>query len=425
MTPSERPKPRYDPFELLSEEELAKSLGQDTSNGKAPSKVDHLVADRWAREEADKVFAKQKREAGDPLEREIAEELMALELEDGPPDHTHIWYDEEGILSLDPVAWVVKDSVQDLGVTVIYGESGIGKTFVLLGFTKAVSRGKRWQDHRTVRGAVLFYESEGLQQLEARLNAFNSRYGWVGAESAPIRFVAEPVDLTTPKGIAAVVRTGRQLDALAQEQGDRLRLVVIDPLIENMSGDENTEGMDSLSRALRVIAKKLNCAVLAGHHSNASGERERGNAKLRARVLAMMRMERLPEGLVGLKVEKQRNGPKWAMELVPTPEGDSIVLEYGDQMTAEEYDKRRDDRLEAAKEAKRERRATTKTAKGGGLLLEVVRQQPGLARDALLNKCLGKGVGKPALGEALDQLIDSDKIRTEDGPRNATFHYPV
>lgn len=221
---------------------------------------------------------------------------MAMALDGGPPDHTDVWYDEEGVLNLARVAWVVVQFIQDLGVTVIYGESGIGKTFLLLGFTKAVSRGKRWQGHDSERGAVLFYESEGLHQLRDRLTAFNSKYGWVGAEAAPVRFVSEPVDLTTAKGIASVVRTGRQLDALAQEKGDRLRLVVIDPLIENMSGDENTEGMEALSRGLRIISKMLDCAVLAGHHSNASGERERGNAKLRARVLAMMRMERLSEG---------------------------------------------------------------------------------------------------------------------------------
>jgi hypothetical protein len=394
-------------------------------NGKAPSKVDRLVAERWAREEADKVFTKQKRETSDPLEREIAESLMALAKEDGPSDHTGVWFDEQGVLNLPPVDWVVEGYLQDGGVTVIYGESGIGKTFVLLGFAKAVSRGKRWQAHSSVRGAVLFYESEGLQQLEDRLVAFNSRYGWVGKSAAPVRFVSEAVDLTSPKGLAAVIRTGRQLDALAQEQCDRLRLVVVDPLIENMSGDENSEGMDALSRGLRIIGAKLNCAVLVGHHSNASGERERGNAKLRARVLGMMRMERLPDGLIGLLAEKQRNGPRLAMELVPTEVGQSIVLEYGDQMSAEEYLRRREERIEAAKEAKRERRATSKSVKGGALLEEAIGEEPGLARDALLNKCLAKGVGKPALGEALDRLIEAGKVRVEEGARNAQLHYPA
>lgn len=113
------------------------------------------------------------------------------------------------------------------------------------------------------------------------------------------------------------------------------------------------------------------------------------------------------------------------MELVPTEEGDSIVLEYGDQMSAEEYVRRREERTEAAKEAKRERKASTKSEKGGSLLLEAVAREPGLARDALLNKCLGQGVGKPALGVALDRLVEGKQVRTEDGPRNAKFHYPA
>jgi len=403
--------------------ELYRQGYRGTSNANEDKRVQMEVGNLRVRERAKQEFAADKRAAADPLEREVAEALMTMTDDDSPVNHVDGWLDEVSIMSLPPVDWLVKGLVQNGGVTVLWGEPGIGKTFVLLGIAKAVSKGKRWQNHATQRGAVLFYESEGLQQFQNRINAFNSRYRWELGESALLKFVPEAVDLTTAKNIAAVIRTGREANRLAQESGDRVRLVVIDPLIENMSGDENNEGMEALSRALRIIAMKLDCAVLAGHHSNASGERERGNSKLRARVLAMMRMERLPDGLVGLVVEKQRNGPRIAMELVPTPHGDSIVLEYQQEMTAEQYALQKTDRQEAAKDAKQARKTGAKTDKAQRLLLDRIELEPGLARDRLLMKCIKQGIGKPALGLALDELIDTGRVRVEEGPRNAQLHH--
>lgn len=385
-------------------------------------RVQKEVDNLRVRDRASRQFQAEKRSTTDQLESRIADALMTLEADDAPADHTEGWMDETGIMALPPVDWVVKEVVQDGGATVIWGEPGIGKTFILLGLAKAVSRGKRWQNHPTQRGAVLFYESEGLQQFQDRISAFNSKYRWALGDSASLRFVAEPVDLTSIKGIAAVVRTGHRLNEDVEPE-DRLRLVVIDPLIENMSGDENNEGMEALSRALRIIANELNCAVLAGHHSNASGERERGNAKLRARVLAMAKMERLADGMVGFVVEKQRNGRRIAIELLPTEHEGSLVLEWIEEMAAEDYSRRREERKEAAKEARQAGKSAVKDEKAEGILRDVLIVRPGIAKDALLNECLGKGIGKPALGRALDRMTADGVVRVEEGLRNAQLHH--
>ena len=41
--------------------------------------------------------------------------------------------------------------------------------------------------------------------------------------------------------------------------------------------------------------------------------------------------------MIGFVEEKQRNGPKLAWELVPCEVGESLVLEWADRMTKEEY----------------------------------------------------------------------------------------
>jgi len=406
--------------------ELEGFIGQPNGSkpfDRAAAELARQVQSLKMKGEAKRQFEVEQLEGMDPLEREIAAALMTLVGDDAPLDHEDVWLDEAAIMTLPPIDWLIDGVIQSGGVTVVYGEPGVRKTFILQGAAKAVSRGKRWQNHKTKRGAVLFYETEGLQQLQPRLDAFNSRYGWNPGDGAPFKYVPEPVDLTTPKGIAALIRTGQKVDTLAQKSGDRLRLVVIDPLIENMSGDENNEGMEALSRGLRIIAKKLDCAVLCGHHSNASGERERGSAKLSARVLAMIRLENLPDGAVGLVVEKQRNGPKIAIELVPTVHGDSIVLEWVQEMTAEEYARQGEQRRSAAKEKKQARKTADDSKKGEAILLAAIEKSPGLARDRLLNNCLGEGVGKAALGAALDKLITDGVVREEDGARNARLHY--
>ncbi len=359
----------------------------------------------------------------EPDDLRAAIEAEFLVNADDAEDHFAHLLDDEQIAALPPVEYVIDGWLPAGQYSVVYGEPGIGKTLALLGMTRAVRRGTRWQDNKTRQGATIFYQGEGLAQLRDRIAAWDDQYPLRPDQSMqPGRTTDLVLDLTKVEGVVAVARTVRRLES-AEEC--RVRLLVIDPLVEYMTGEENGEGMALASLGLRALAKVLGCAVVVGHHSNASGERERGAAFLRMRAGAFIRMERLDEAgqRVGVMQQKQRNGDKQALVLNLVAAGRSVVLEWQDALLAQDYIAQKESAARKEREAAKEQQAASKRSDAEKLLLHAVGEQPGVARNALLTSVLGRGCGKPALEDALTALMKAGRVRTEAGPRDAQMHY--
>src|SRR5262245_6499250 len=114
--------------------------------------------------EADKVLAAVKREF-----------LAAAEAADAH-DHMADLVSDKGVAKLPPLEWVIEGWVPIGTYTVLYGPPGVGKTFALLGMTRAVRRGTRWQNQATRRGLTLYYQGEGVRQFKDRIDAWDERY---------------------------------------------------------------------------------------------------------------------------------------------------------------------------------------------------------------------------------------------------------
>lgn len=345
-----------------------------------------------------------------------AEFLVDLE---SSRDHLDDLLDDEGIAALPPVEYIVDDWVPRGGYSVLYGEPGVGKTFALMGMARAVRRGTRWQDNATRQGCVVFYQGEGLAQFQDRIAAWEARYPLrADQRMAAWGTTDRVVDLTTPEGVAAVICT---VQGFGRRHDEPVALVVIDPLVEFMTGEENGDGMERVSRGLRALAKVLDVGVVVGHHTNASGERERGTAHLRMRAGAFVRMEKVDEAgtAIGVMQQKQRNGEKQALVLEMRSSERSVVLEWTEAMVAQDYIAKK----EGAKRRAKDDGAASKRREAEALLLAAVTDCPGISKTPLLKACLGEGVGKPALEETLAGLILIGRLRVEKGARDAQKHY--
>lgn len=329
------------------------------------------------------------------------------------PDHYEELRTDADLGALPSISYAVRDWFPTGGYSVLYGEPGIGKTLALLDIARSIATGLPWHTNTTAQGAVVMYQGEGLAQLPARNAAWNAAHDRAPDLDLPVRYTDEIVDLGKPEGLAAVVRTVRRV---AEAEQQPVRAVIFDPLVEYMSGDENGEGMRDVSLGLRVLAQMLDCAVIVGHHTNASGQRERGAAFLRMRAQAFVRMERLSGGGVGVVQQKQRNGERLALRLDLEPEGESVVFATAQVLSAEDYEARHESADASERHAQRARHAEE-------LLLNAIREEPGITRDRLIKECKGNGIGSGALTEVLAALIASGKVRTESGPRGAFMHY--
>lgn len=369
-----------------------------------------------ARDRAKELYERVKDADADYVLRAVRAEFLVRP--ETQPDHLADLLTDDDIRSLPPVEWVVEGWVPRGTYTVIYGPPGVGKTLALLGMTRAVRRGTRWQDHRTDTGATVYYQGEGMAQFRDRIEAWDEQYPLRKDQSMnPGLHSERVVDLTKPEGVAAIIRTVRGVEDSTKT---KVRLLVIDPLVEFMTGEENGEGMELVSRGLRALAKLLDVGVVVGHHSNASGERERGAAFLRMRAGAVVRMEINDDTeSIGLVQQKQRNGEPVAMVVEMVSVAESVVLEYQNNASSLDvatYSAAQGHRKSEAKnEAKNEALRTDQKK-----VINALRE----AATPLTTNKLGQatGLNTRRLNAVVTPLIRDRIVVTTDGSNKAVLH---
>lgn len=328
------------------------------------------------------------------------------------------------ILAMEPPRYVIEGWLPVGFFSDFFGEPGSKKTFVINDQLRHIRAGKPWHGHAVTRGATLLFEGEGLEQLQNRIIAWDEYHE--NPDLAPGGAVSAPVDMTTPEGVARVARTVRDFE---KAHCERVVCVGFDPVVEYMNGEENGEGMELVTRGFRALARYLDIAVVLGAHTNAAGERARGGDQLRMRSGAHVRVEALKDDRVGLVQEKQKNGERRALQLLPVSFGPSLVLEKIAAMSASEYyaEKSNADFQERATHKLRasQSSAAVKHTAADQMLIDHVRDNPGIGKGRLADACVGQGVGKPTHESRIAALLADGTFRIErDGTAtNAPSHY--
>lgn len=178
--------------------------------------------------------------------------------------------------------WTV-DGVLD-GVGVLYGEPGVGKTFVACSIAASVASGRPWLGHRTHAGPVVYIAGEGGQEtvsyrLQAAFDAIQC-CSWeredirVYVEGPGLNLVAGPELLMAQIGIEVIPE-----------------LIIVDTLSRAFLGDENKqEDMGRFVRSLDALRERYKCSVLVVHHTNKGGT-IRGSSVLGGAVDVQLRLE--------------------------------------------------------------------------------------------------------------------------------------
>ena len=172
------------------------------------------------------------------------------------------------------------DGLLDHGaMTVVYGDSNQGKTFIVLDMGFAIARGAPWMGKDTEQGGVIYVAAEGGGNIRKRFKALRQHYG---ARGVPLALVPCPVDLG---GNGVDVQP--LLDLVGQATADvgAVALLVIDTLSRAMAGgNENApEDMTAFVRNVDRIRNAVHCHVIVVHHSGKNkANGARGHSSLRA-----------------------------------------------------------------------------------------------------------------------------------------------
>jgi KaiC/GvpD/RAD55 family RecA-like ATPase len=165
-------------------------------------------------------------------------------------------------------------------LAVLYGESGSGKTFVMLDMAFHIATGRPWQGREVAQGPVLYIAAEGGRGILKRLAALKTHYG---VEDAPLDVVPCPVNMLSNKAdIQAVTALARECET---EHGAPLKMLVVDTLSRALAGgDENSSvDMGAFIKNVDRVRAAIGCTLSIVHHSGKdTAKGARGWSGLRA-----------------------------------------------------------------------------------------------------------------------------------------------
>lgn len=182
-----------------------------------------------------------------------------------------------------PKRWIIEGIVPE-GVTVLFGASGAGKSFVALDMAYTVATGRPWLGKYEARQQNVLYVS-AEDTSNHRHHAAAIRYGY----PQNLFLKLGPIRLLEPK----VVRRFHQ--SLANmEKGTQPGLIIIDTVASCMAGAaENDSGpMSQFANTINDIASSFNASVLLVHHNGKDEGGMRGHTALRSSVASTMKLTR-------------------------------------------------------------------------------------------------------------------------------------
>ena len=192
-------------------------------------------------------------------------------------------------------------------MSVIYGESGCGKTFFALDLALHVAAGIPWRGREVDRGGVLYLALEGSHGIRNRVAAFKAA-NCAGDADLPFAVVPVSVNLLDPNADTENVIAAAK--AAAAKLGVPIKLIVVDTLSRALAGgnENDPKDMGAFVRNLDKIRQALPAHVAVVHHSGKdSAKGARGHSLLRAATDTEIEVTRDPAGKISTaRVTKQR-----------------------------------------------------------------------------------------------------------------------
>lgn len=196
-------------------------------------------------------------------------------------------------------------------LSVLYGESGSGKSFVAFDMAVHFALRREWMGHRVAGGGVIYIAAEGRGGWANRVSAFCKHHGLDEEQRAmvPFWFVLESINLGRNGGgdVAAVIALARRAVDTWQEAA---RLIVIDTVARAMPGSNENDSVDmgAFVANMDAIRESTGATQVGVHHSGKNAALgARGHSSLRAAVDCELEVERRGSSRV-LRVRKSRDG---------------------------------------------------------------------------------------------------------------------
>lgn len=174
---------------------------------------------------------------------------------------------------------LVEDTITEGGLSVMYGESNSGKSFLACDMACSIGSGLPWLGKRTVQGAVLYVAGEGAQSIKLRILAWRQHHGvmpWVAVIPVAVNLLDRGADL------ARIVEAAKAVEA---RYGAPVTLIQVDTLARAFGGgNENaSEDMGAVITHADMLREATKAHVMFVHHAGKDASKgSRGHSSLKA-----------------------------------------------------------------------------------------------------------------------------------------------
>lgn len=209
----------------------------------------------------------------------------------------------ELIANIAPVQWLVERYIEANAMVILFGEPGVGKSFVALDMACCIATGEAWQGLSVKQGPVFYIAGEGHAGIGRRLAAW-CKHRKVKLKDIMVSNTA--VALTEKENVMTIVRMIRRL---ISEHGTPA-LIVVDTLARNFGGlDENSnKDMGLFVQHMDRLKHELQTTVLIVHHTGQGNkDRARGASALKGAVDIEHRVEARAGETIALQTTKMKD----------------------------------------------------------------------------------------------------------------------
>lgn len=211
---------------------------------------------------------------------------------------------DEELLQLPDPEWLLRGWLPAGSLLELFGQSGIGKSFLALDWALHVAAGMPWMKCAVRPGPVIYVMGEGGKGVKQRVAAWRKAHritAWL-----PIRFLRGPVKLLDPKAVTAFLDAVRSAGL-----PERPALILFDTRT-HMTAGASESGAEDLSQVVEVVSRiqrDTGAAVLFLHHPPLSNpSRGRGSDIVSNAADAYFSLTKDAEtGTLTLKNTKQRD----------------------------------------------------------------------------------------------------------------------
>lgn len=205
---------------------------------------------------------------------EALEKLSDLPYESD--DDSFHFYTLPEMLKMPPMTWLLPGVLPSVGIGMVFGASGVGKSFFTFDLAYKVAFKK----------PVIYVAAEGETGVRQRIEALIKHHK--GETPDKLSFLLDQVDLFD---------NAESEDFLYRARRHQPALIIMDTLARcTGSADENsTRDIKTVIDNCKMIACELACFVLFVHHTNKGGKQARGNGRLFNDVDTVIRLAALDD----------------------------------------------------------------------------------------------------------------------------------